>query len=412
MTARRVCFVTTFYPPAAFGGDAVAVQRLARAFARRGWDVTVVHNADAYAALAGAHAGLPPIDPFGVKVVTLRSRFPKLTTLLLQQTGRPVAHARRLGRFLDDGGFDTIVFNNTSLIGGPGVLACGRHAVKIYIAHEHWLVCPTHVLWRHNREPCSGRQCLRCQVHYRRPPQAWRHLGRLGRDLAHIDTFVAMSEFSRAKHREFGFPREMTVLPYFTPDPVAVDPPADTAEPGGRPYFLFVGRLERLKGLDDVLDAFGRYDGADLVVAGEGTHGDALRRRAAGNPRVRFVGRVPNERLAACYRGATALIVPSTGFETFGLTLIEGFSHGTPVIARRRGSFPEIVERAGGGLLFESQEDLLAAMRSLQTDAALRARLARAGEAAFRRYWSEDVVVPRYLEIVEEARARRLAVTA
>ena len=45
--------------------------------------------------------------------------------------------------------------------------ACGYvvelgDGIKLYTAHEHWLVCPMHVLWRHGRELCTGRQCLRC----------------------------------------------------------------------------------------------------------------------------------------------------------------------------------------------------------------------------------------------------------
>ena len=62
-------------------------------------------------------------------------------------------------------------------IGGPGCSRYGGDAVKLYMAHEHWLVCPTHVLWRHGRELCTGRECLRCTLRYQRPPQLWRYTG-------------------------------------------------------------------------------------------------------------------------------------------------------------------------------------------------------------------------------------------
>ena len=160
----------------------------------------------------------------------------------------------RLRRLLDKRDFDAVVFNNVSLIGGPGLLGYAAGTAKLYLAHEHWLVCPTHVLWRHNRELCDKRECMRCQLRYRRPPQWWRQTAFLERQLAEVDTFIALSEFSRAKHREFGFPREMEILPNFLPDP---DPKARErntgARPYERPYFLFVGRLERIKGLDQVL---------------------------------------------------------------------------------------------------------------------------------------------------------------
>src|SRR5262249_46136027 len=132
--------------------------------------------------------------------------------------------------------------------------------------------------------------------------------------LSDVDVFVAMSEFSRAKHRQFGFPRDMKVLPYFLPDP---DPsrPSAVPRPHERPYFLFVGRLERIKGLDEVVEVFARYDEADLLVIGDGDHLEVLRALANGNPRVHFIGRLPVDALSAYYRHAIALVVPSICFE-------------------------------------------------------------------------------------------------
>jgi glycosyltransferase involved in cell wall biosynthesis len=266
------------------------------------------------------------------------------------------------------------------------------------------------VLWRHDREPCTGRQCTRCVLTHRRPPQPWRYTGYLERQLDHVDLFIAMSEFSRAKHAEFGFPKPMQVLPYFLPDlpaeGAAVANPAGDVSPHGRPYFLFVGRLERIKGLEDVIDAFRGYPEADLVVAGTGTHEAALRERAAGMANVKFLGRLDAAGLAKYYGHAIALVVPSVGFETFGIILIEAFRSGLPVIARRLGPFPEIVERAQGGLLFENAPELVSALRTMQQDPVSRARFAERGQAAFQANWSESVVVPRYLELLSAAAAR------
>ena len=60
--------VTTFYPPRSFGGDAVAVQSLARALVRAGHHVTVVCDDDAYRALSGNNAPIPPETDDGVAV--------------------------------------------------------------------------------------------------------------------------------------------------------------------------------------------------------------------------------------------------------------------------------------------------------------------------------------------------------
>jgi len=402
VTGLKFCFLTTFYPPHNFGGDGIGVQRLARGLVKAGHRVTVVHDVDAYNLL---HKGPEPADveePAGLEVVRLRSGLGSLSCLLTQQLGRPVVNGSRIQRILDQGEFDVINFHNVSLVGGPGLLAYGR-GLKLYMAHEHWLVCPTHVLWRYGREVCPGRECVRCQLHYRRPPQMWRGTGFLERQLHHVDAFIAMSEFSRAKHREFGFPRDMEVLPYFLPDPEPGGAKVGGASPHPRPYFLFVGRLEKIKGLDDVIPVFGDYSGADLVIAGDGEYAATLRQRAKGLARVHFLGRVGLDELRRYYEHAVALIVPSVCFETFGIILIEAFKQGTPVIARRIGPFPEIVASSGGGELFATQEELTAAMTRLQENPDHRARLAQAGYQAFLQHWCESAVVPAYLDIVARA---------
>ncbi len=405
--------LTTFYPPHSFGGDAVGVQRFARALVRRGHHVTVIHDVDAFNAL---HPGPEPrVDSDtdqGVEVVRLRSGMGMLSPLLTQQTGRPVVNGHRIDRILKQGRFDVVNFHNVSLLGGPGLLSRGEDAVRLYMAHEHWLICPMHVLWKDRRERCEEPSCLKCTLLYHRPPQVWRWTGYLEREMRHMDAVIAMSEFSRRMHRDRGFPMDMEVLSYFLPDPApGVDrhnPPAPTGpRPHERPYFFFAGRLELIKGLQDVIPAFAGEGDTDLVVAGDGEYATALRTMAKGMPRVRFLGRIPLDDLSVYYRHAIATLVPSVCYETFGIVLIEAFREGTPVIARRLGPFPEIVDRSGGGELFENSEQLLSSMRRIQQQPGYRAQLSVAGYRAYIRYWTESAVIPEYLEIVHRAAVRR-----
>lgn len=409
----RFLMLTTFYPPYSFGGDAVGIQRLSRGLVRRGHHVTLIHDVDAYATLRGS-APMPTAPDHdvdeGVEVIRLRSKIGPLSLLLTQQLGRPVINGRRIREQIHHGAYDVVNLHNSSLIGGPGLFRYGGAAVTVYLAHEHWLVCPTHVLWRHGRELCTGRQCLRCALAYRRPPQLWRATGLLERELRHLDAIVAMSEFSRDKHREFGFPRAMEVLPYFLPDPASPEPPAVTASapsPHHRPYFFFAGRLERIKGLDEIIPDFRTYADADLLIAGDGTHAEPLRRLAAGAANIRFLGRLDPTDLARYYQHAIALVVPSVCYETFGIVLIEAFRQGTPVIARRLGPFPEIVNASGGGELFTDGAEFVAALRRLQCEPGRRAAQARAGYRAYVERWSESAVIPQYLDIVRRAAERR-----
>jgi glycosyltransferase involved in cell wall biosynthesis len=399
--------VSTYYPPYSYGGDGITLQRLSRALVRAGHEVTVIHDADAFTALGHPMPEPAPADD-GVEVITLRSSLGMLSLLLTYEFGRPVVHGAEIAALLESRRFDVVHFHNVSLVGGPGLFELARGSAALYTAHEHWLVCPTHVLWRYRRELCTGQECLRCTLSYRRPPQLWRSTGLLERAVEHIDTFIALSEFSRAKHREFGFARDMEVLPpiVFDADVEGIDAPA--ARPHPRPYFFFAGRLERIKGLDDVIPLF--RDGgveADLLIAGAGAHEPVLRALAGDSPRVRFVGHLAPDRLAPLYRYAIAHIAPSVCYETFGNTLVEAFRQRTPVVARRLGPFPEIVAHAGAGELFDDVAELKPLLHRLIAEPAHRDRLGAAGRSAYEVTWSERAIVPRYLEIADRALARR-----
>ena len=407
-TGLKFCLLTTFYPPFNFGGDGIDVQRTARALVRRGHAVTVVHDIDAYQWVAGKRMADPPPISDGVETIGLRSKLRMLSPVLTHQFGHPVVHGRTIAELIRQRAFDVVVFNNVSLVGGPGLLSFGGDALKVYVAHEHWLICPTHVLWRFNREPCDERHCTRCVLTHRRPLQLWRYTGGLERRLPEVDLFIARSEFSRDKHREFGFQHPMSVLPYFVPgvipDQIA---PRSPVSPHNRPYFLFVGRLTRLKGLDSVIKAFARHPQADLLIIGDGEEEAPLRDLAAGQANVKFLGRIANENLRQYNEHAIAALVPSIGYETFGIVLIEAFRYNAPVIARRLGPFPEMVEKSGGGLLFSDETELLGAMTRMQSDPAYRDALALRGYRACQAHWSEDVVIDRYLDLVSEARRRK-----
>lgn len=398
------CFVTTFYPPYHFGGDALCIYRTAEALARRGHKVDVIHSVDAYRIAHPADPEMTFEHHPNVTCHALQTGAPLLSTLSVQQTGRPGVYARRLQELLTAHDYDVIHYANVSLMGGPGVLRLGR-GLKLYTTHEYWLICPTHVLFRYGREACTKRTCLRCQVHARRPPQLWRHTGLLKRCVAEVDMFLMPSRFALERHRADGLDRPMTVLPNFVPDaPVAA---GDSADGIDGPYFLYVGRLEKLKGVQDLITLFADYDEAQLVIVGSGDYGETLRAQAAGLSHVRFMGQVHPTGLGSLYRNAVALLMPSLCYELAPLVPVEAFAQGTPAIVRRLGAMPEIVEQSDAGLCFETLEQCRQAMETLRTQPELRNTLGQAGRAAREREWSEEVHMQRYLGIVDTMLAER-----
>jgi glycosyltransferase involved in cell wall biosynthesis len=395
----KLCMVTTFYPPYHFGGDATYTHRLAAELGRRGHAVDVVHDLDAYYLLHPGEPSLdyPPLD--NVTVHRLKSPFGGLSPLATHQTGFPLFKPR-LRRLLESGGHDVIHFHNASLI-GPGAFGFGG-GIRLYTTHEQWLVCPMHLLWQFGRRICETRHCLWCCLRGRRPPQLWRATGLLGRRVRQIDRFLAPSRFVRDKHRELGMDLPTSVLPYFLPDTPPAGP--DEAPPHPRPYFLFAGRLERIKGVHTVLESFRRPGAPDLVVAGEGTEGQNLRAAAAGMPNVTFLDTQNFSRLRALYRRAIALVVPSVCYEVGPMVILEAFAESTPVVVRDHSGMAEFVNDSGGGLLFRDEAGLQSALDRLRGDTGLRRALGEAGRRTFLERWTADAHVRRYLDIVRECR--------
>jgi glycosyltransferase involved in cell wall biosynthesis len=399
----RFCMITTFYPPYNFGGDGIFVQQLSHELARRGHHVEVIHCAESYRLLAGREPDPGNADAPGVTVHRLRSPFGFVSPLATQQTGRPLFKATPMRNILA-GGFDVIHYHNASLIGGPGVLEEGAAAVKLYTAHDYWLVCPTHMLFKYERAPCTRPNCVPCTLVHRRPPQLWRYSTLLRRAAKHVDVFITASQFVLDKHREMGFAAPMVVVPYFTARKPALAPNPGWP-PGSGAYFLSVGRLERVKGLQTLIPLFRRSPSARLLVAGTGTYEASLRRLADGAPNILFLGHQTGERLGQLYAGATALIVPSQWYEVFGIVILEAFAQRTPVIVRNIGGMPAIIAESGGGFVYDSDADLVAAMDRLLADPGLRTALGLRGYQSVQGQWSVDAHIERYLGLIEEVAA-------
>ncbi len=151
-------------------------------------------------------------------------------------------------------------------------------------------------------------------------------------------------------------------------------------------YFLAVGTIEPRKNLARILDALrmARANGraAHLVVVGApGWNRAQVREQLASatlGSAVHFLGRVPDEDLAALYGGAVGLVYPSL-YEGFGLPVLEAMACGCPVITSARGGLAEAAGDAAQLVDPLSVEDISVAMQSLLTDSNCRARLIERG---------------------------------
>lgn len=182
----------------------------------------------------------------------------------------------------------------------------------------------------------------------------------------------------------------------------------------GRLNVLFVGRLEKRKGLKHLLRAWPyvrrQFKTARLIVVGEGRPRKGYERFVAkhGWDEVLFTGYVPDEELARYFHSCHIFCAPSTGQESFGIVLLEAMAAGRPIVASRIPGYEEVVADEVEGILVEPKReaDLATALVRLLADGAARRRMGRAGRRKAARYrW--DKVAAQVLDYYDEVLTRR-----
>ena len=402
----KFCMVTTFFGAHSFGGDAAYVDRLSRALLRRGHEVHVFHCADAFEAVRGDHPPRPYTPPLGLKIHRLESRFGVFSPIGTQVTGQPVFKAQALSDELDAVDTDVVHFHNISLIGGPGVLDMGKSAVRLMTAHEHWLICPMHLLWKYDRKTCDKAECVRCSLAGKRPPQLWRYSGAIPRGLDQLDALIFPSLHTLGEHRNRGVSARLMVhLPYFLPDDWSSGIEDEAVAPGSRRYLAAAGRLVRMKGFQKLIPMMQYLPEVDLRIAGTGPIEPELRSLAAGMSNVHFEGLLGGDALARLFHGARAVVVPSLFPETFGYVVLEAFAVRTPVVVHRGGgAIAETGELSGGGIGYETDSELFVALKRVVHDEGLRRELGEAGFAMSQGPWSERSHMDAYFDLIQRCR--------
>lgn len=168
--------------------------------------------------------------------------------------------------------------------------------------------------------------------------------------------FVAISDYQTHDNPD---------IPYAAVVPNAVDVDVLPFRADKDEYLLSLGRIARDKGQGTAVSIAQRL-GVPLVLAGKVDPGeDTAYFQEAVLPHVdgsliRFEGEVPLERKLDLLAGARALLFPIRWPEPFGLVMAEAMACGTPVVATRNGSVPEIVLDGETGFIVEDDEDAIA----------------------------------------------------
>ncbi len=185
----------------------------------------------------------------------------------------------------------------------------------------------------------------------------------------------------------------------------------------GRINILFVGRLEKRKGVQHLMHAYAALCEAKLpvrlLIAGSGPEEKRLRSFAALRklPEVVFIGSFETGDTPGLYGESDIMCAPSPYGESFGIVIAEAMASGKPVVAAANEGYRHLLTGEAARLLVPPGDEgaLYWALRSLVVDAALRNRLCEWGRTEAMRYDSETVapqLVAIYQEAIAKAKAR------
>lgn len=189
-----------------------------------------------------------------------------------------------------------------------------------------------------------------------------------------VDLYMAPSNFVKHQMMASGLPASRIIMkPHFIADP------GETSRQD-RSYALFLGRLEQEKGILELINAWRHLPGFPLHIAGDGPLRSIIENKlkdpALGH--VSLLGWMPRPEIETQLSHARFVVVPSLWKECFGLSAIEAFSYGIPVLASPNGSLPEIVQNRQNGFIVDPNNvsELVSRARSLYEDTPLWTKMA------------------------------------
>lgn len=394
--APRVLLVNKFYYPR--GGDCICMINLEALLRRLGYEVAV------YAMSYPQSLPSPTARYFAPEVSFSGGAKDKLRAACRLFGWGDIKNSFR--KILNDFRPDIVHFHNIHSYLSPVVVKLAKeHGCRtVWTLHDYKLLCPSYSCL------CKGVICEACfadrtQVLRRKCMKGslsasalaygeslWWHREKLQR---WVDAFVCPSSFMAQKMRACGYDyTKLTVICNFIEQDKLdfLQTVEDNTEGQSVPYYCYVGRLSKEKGVDMLLEVAATLP-YPLYVAGTGPLAAALQEEYGRLENIFFLGHLSSEGVVGLVKQARAMVIPSVWYENNPLSVIESLCMGTPVIGAEVGGIPELIREGDGRLFRMGDKEELATAISEEMESMKYERKAIAQRAQTRfsemRYWTE-----------------------
>lgn len=291
---------------------------------------------------------------------------------------------REVKKLIRENKIDIVHVHNTLMVVSPSVFyaAFHCHVPVVQTLHNFRMLCPAGSYFRGDRicEECSEKG-LQCSLKYGcyRGSKAQTFVSaailKIHRMLGTYRkvNFICLTEFNREKLSRLNEGGKQIVdmkKVYIKPNFTFQEGISGEVQKAGD-YFLVVGRVEALKGIDVVVKAFEKIPDQKLIVAGDGPMMAEMKTYIKDHnmSNVKFAGYLDKAKVQEKYRGAKAVIMASQCYEAFAMTIAEAYSNAVPVIAGNVGNLANMVEEGVTGIKFvyDSPDDLAAKILKYNT---------------------------------------------
>ncbi len=334
----KILIISTLYPPHVIGGAEKAAAELAEALVRRGHVVVVVSLYPGSTEIVEDRNGVRvyrlPVDnfywPFGL--AEKPNRFYRLAWHI-REMWNPVA-ARRIGKILDAEKPDVVNTHNVCGFSLAAWKEVKRRKVRlVHTLHDYYLMCGNGRLFRKGRN-CE-RRCLSCKLltFNRR------------RSSCLPDAVVSVSQHALHEHIRRHYLEDVPSTVIYNIQSGAKLPIRQKTNAGalsGDLVFGFIGRVEREKGIETLLEATKQLNQSNwiLKLAGRGLDSYTQNlRKTYSDPRIEWLGFTDSSEF---YSSVDAVVIPSLWAEPLPYVVVESLQAGKSLICALSGGIPEI----------------------------------------------------------------------
>ena len=308
---------------------------------------------------------------------------------------------RDIKRIIKEEKIEIVHVHNTLNLISPAVYyaAVKMKVPVVQTVHNFRFLCPGATFYRDGRicEDCviKGLKCAIKHKCYRNSRaqtlicviSTWihRHTGILGKI-----NYICLTEFNKEKLLQLRYikPENVFIKPNFTFVTIHDEGKNVVNEDG---YYLYIGRIEKIKGLEVIMSAFTKIPDRKLKLAGTGTQIDEYKTKSTKN--IEFLDFLNRDQLRSEIEGCKAVIVASQWYETFGMIIVEAYESSRPVIVGDIGNVSSLVEdgKTGVKFLYNDSDSLVNAIcRFEEMD------IHRLGNEGYKKYQKEFTPVANY----------------